>query len=248
MLLTFKTSFPTIKTSGVETFDMQQLDNLDITTDLANIQVIQGKSDQLEVSWVGTIKKQPQPIVDIVEKGDTLTVHIQPKRNRLQLLQFGDSFSSLHVTIKLPKKELATVNIKNDIGSIKVDNSHISEVMLESGVGNISINDTSTAILHVKSDLGTVNIVNTTGELHGKTDIGNIKIITNKIVNNMKLTTELGNIQIEVPVIPDNVSFDHYSELGSIKTFDNKGSLYVPNPMFTVRATTEMGNITVKEK
>lgn len=248
MIFTFKNSIQTTKASGNETFAAHSVNNLNIETDLANIDVVPGNSDGIEVAWEGTVKKQTDQLIKITEKADTLLLKIKPNKNRWNLLQFGEKNTKLNVTVTLPKKHLNELNIKNDIGSIYINSSHVKKLNLNSDVGNIAVHDTTAQAMNVQSELGTIKITESTGTLQAETDLGALQVQTSEIKHDMDLETGLGNILIEVPAIPENVSFDLYSDIGLVKTFDQKGGYHVPNPAYTIRATTDLGNITVKDK
>lgn len=246
MLFTFKNANQTTNTTGKKTVAAASLNNLKVVTDVAHVELVSGNTDSFEVTWDGTVETKKQPVVDIVEKGDTLSVTIQSDKKHFKIMSHSKRISSLKVTIALPKRQLKEVTIQSQVGKIDIDHGNMKKLTSTSNVGDISIQHTSTESINVRSDVGAIRVDDSTGMLRAQTNLGKIDIQASEINNDMELETDVGHISLKVSTVPDNVSFDLHSDLGTTKAFGKKGSYQVPNSEYTVRATTDLGSITVK--
>lgn len=100
----------------------------------------------------------------------------------------------------------------------------------------------------VENNVGNITLKNNQSKLHAESDVGNITIKTDEIKDDMTLLSEVGKIQLTVPSIPDNVTFDATSSVGSVRVFGEKGSYVHKGAKYIVTMTTDVGSITVKEE
>lgn len=247
VVLTAKGFFNQEVASKEETFRSENIENIIIDSDVANIRMLPTTEEEIKVEWSGKMLKSNKNKVQIEEDSEFLRIDIgQDSLLGMRKFQFGININMLYVDVYVPEKEFASIQIDNDVGSTNISSIKASNVTVDSDVAGMTIGNIAARSINATSAVGSINIKNSTGKLNAINDVGAIDILMNEITDDISLQTNVGSIKVTVPTIPENVTFNGASDIGSINIFEEKGSYISKDADYVVMMQTDIGNIKVK--
>ena len=247
-VFTAKDFFTRENIKGEAYFSSMDIEDIKITSDVANILVLPANSDDIRVKWEDSFLKsnRKNDFVSINEEDSELVITAGDK-SFFSINFFGfNFFNKRQVEVYLPEKQYRSIVIHNDIGSTNISSIKVDHLTTETSVSNLTIKDVQANDIRATSDVGLITLEDFTGELFAKSSVGNISIRTEEITNAMEIESDIGNIKLTVPTIPDNISFYTHSEIGSVNVFGEKGSYHNEQADHNISLETSVGNITVK--
>src|SRR5699024_4326642 len=156
--------------------------------------------------------------------------------------------NKLQIDLYLPDKKFSSLVVKNDVSNTDIKDIHVENLTTKTDVANVTLDHVTAGSVVAETDVGNLNIKNVRGKLFAKSDVGNITIHSNEIEEDMTLSSDVGKIRLSVPNIPDNVSFNADSSVGSVRVFGEKRSYNSKNSDHIDSITTYVGNINVDVK
>lgn len=249
MAFTAKQFFSRETLDDTQRFSGDHIDHIIIESDHANVNVLPSASEDIEISWKGSVvnkgRRSSDDRVSIDEEKSELRIHTEEFRF-FNISFFNlNLFNHLELTIYLPKKQYRTLDITNDIGSTVIKDISVDHLTAENDVANMTVESVQATSMVAKNDVGNITLTNNVGNLHAENDVGNITVSTDGIHDDMTLLSDIGKIKMTVSSIPDDVTFNAYSSIGSVRIFGEKGSYINREAKHIVSLTTEIGNITV---
>jgi DUF4097 and DUF4098 domain-containing protein YvlB len=242
----FNQAFVSWDTRGViteqRTFDIEPSAKLDINTEVGDIEVKAGDTDQVEVELVKTSWRADQAAAEAA--ASELTIEVVETQNGLEL------------SFETPRQEAPFMFEAHNLDSVDfiVTIPAELEVQLETRVGNIDLNGT-TGFATLVSQFGDIAVTNLTGSLKIDDRNGNITLIGIE-GENVGATSSFGDIQAEdivggsVSLHSDNGNFtiDNVRAEGDFEIESRFGEVDVVDlTSGPVDITTDNGNVTVKD-
>lgn len=249
MGLTAKQIFSREKVQQEQYFSKDHFDYIVVEGGKGNVKILPTSSDDIEVSWKGSIfNRDSEDVVSIEEKNSELKVHVgNGSFFNIPFLNFN-FLNRLEVRIFLPEKQYNSLSVKNDVGNTVIQDIWVDHLTAENDVANITIENVDAKSMVLENNVGNMTLKNNQSKLHAESDVGNIVIDTDEIKNDMTLLSDVGKIRMTVPTIPHNVTFDANSSVGNVKVFGEKGSYINKDADYIVSMSTDVGNITVDYK
>lgn len=183
--------------------------------------------------------------LDVKVKGKTLEIDVE--RKGFKWFSFDFFSKSPKVEIGLPNREYGTIKAETDNGTIDATQINVKTLEAETDNGEIILKEVESKNVVVESDNGDVVIEDSLGTINGKSNNGNVTIMTKTINQPMDLETDNGNILIQTQdqaknvlyrVKPDNGRVTIYGQSTTEKVI-GKGDI-------EIKLTTDNGNITVE--
>lgn len=249
MGLTAKPFFSRESLDHDQSFSGDQFDHLVIESNQAAVKILPSTSQNIEVSWKGSIVNRglgsSDNLVSIEEAGPELRIRVR-KPWFFNWSLFNLNFiNRLDVTVYLPQKWYRSLVVKNDVGSTVIKDVSVDHLIAENNVSNMTIENVQATSIVAKNDVGNITLTNNQGNLQAESVVGNIAVVTDDIMDDMTLRSDVGKIELTVPFVPDDVTFDAHSSVGAVRIFGEKGSYINRNATYVVSMTTEVGSITV---
>jgi len=248
MALTAKSFFTREKVDSELNFSGERFEHVVVEGGQGNVQILPSTSNDIEVSWKGSLfnRGSRDDVVRVEENDSELKINIGKQRFfNISFFNF-DFLNRLEVRIYMPEKQFKSLVVKSEIGNVNIKDVHVDHLTAETDVANMTIESVHTKSTVVETDVGNVTLENIEGKLHGESDVGNITIRNEEITNDMTFLSDVGKIELIVPRIPDNITFDADSSIGTVKVFGERGSYISNEAEHIVSMFTDIGNITVR--
>jgi DUF4097 and DUF4098 domain-containing protein YvlB len=224
--------------------DDSSFTNIEIFTDNAAVEIVPTNDSVATVEYSGKTKKKSKFIFKADVKGDTLAIQFKEKRR--SFIHFGFSSINLKLLVKVPEKQYNKIQAETDNGRIKAESIQVKDIMLETDNGAIDMKNIKATTTNVKTDNGKIALDNIDGKITGRTDNGEISLITNKLNRPIELSTDNGRIEIQTEKEPTNATIDAKTDNGRVDIFgyDNKHTVF-GNGEHLIKLRTDNGRITV---
>jgi DUF4097 and DUF4098 domain-containing protein YvlB len=245
------------------TFQSQEIENIEITSNGGDITILPGNPDQILVDliktgWGGTQKEALQKAEGLEmtwkEVGDTLYLTFN-RPNKIQVITYQGGSNKIDMTLNIPSNIHVVANSNDgDIFAEDIDGS----LDLEGRFGDIFITNITGELTAINRD-GDISINNLTAAQNDviiETQFGDIE--TNEINSeNTKLSSRDGNIEIndisssetlEISTEFGNISLKNFScEDLAIKARDGKSELQSGNVSNILSVDSKFGDIKVTD-
>ena len=249
MALTAKSFFTREKVDSELNFSADRFEHVVIEGGRGNVQILPSTSSDIEVIWKGSLfnRGSRDDIVWVEENDSELKINIGKQRRFFNISFFDfDFLNRLEVRVYMPEKQFNSLVVKSEVGNVNVKDVQVDYLTAETDVANMTIESVHTKSMVVETNVGNVMLENIEGKLHAESDVGNITIRNELITNDMTLLSDVGKIELTVPRIPDNITFDADSSIGNVKVFGDRGSYISSEAEHIVSMYTDIGNITVR--
>ncbi|WP_226668983.1 DUF4097 family beta strand repeat-containing protein [Metabacillus litoralis] len=242
-----------------ETFASSKIDSMIIKVDVGEVNIKEGKNDEIDVHLHGSIAKKlkDQMEFSVEEKGSTVEVNVSQRKNTffLQIPFINADFNSKRVLdVSVPKELLNKLDVKTDVGEIAIDGIDVDELKAHSDVGEIYVNG-FTGIGDFQSNVGEVELENISGKIKAQTDTGEIDLKVAEMTDDIELSSDVGEVTVSFANEPSNIGFDLSSDIGEVsingfKGYDNKSSgsivTQIGNGGPMLKVSTDIGEILVE--
>ena len=182
----------------------ESFNTIDILSDNATVEIIPTDSTTTTIEYIGKKRKNAKFDFDAKVNNETLTVKFKEKR--WNFFRFDLSFTKMELLVKVPEEQYDLIKIKNNNGKIKAENLDVKDISLETDNGNIELKNVDAVSTNVQSDNGKIVLEQVNGEIIGKTDNGQIMLVTNNLDRPIDLTTDNGRIEITTTTEPTNAN------------------------------------------
>ena len=216
VMMALKWNFANLSTAKYETnsYDFsEKVENISVVTDTADVIFVPSSDSELHVVCYET-----ENLRHIVTKKDgALVVELSDTRKWYEYI--GINFASPKITVALPASEYGEIEIKVSTGIVKLDGVKCEKLTSKGSTGDIFMKDVIVGErIFVERDTGDINFdacdareifaKTSTGDIKGSlltdkmfvagTDTGKISVPKNGDGGRCKLTTDTGNIKIEI--------------------------------------------------
>jgi len=221
--------------------------NIDVLSDNASVEIIPTNELTTTVEYIDKKGKNSKVDLRANVKKETLTVTL--KKKRWFTLNFDFSFSKKELLIKVPEKQYENIIANNDNGQIKLTNMDARDISFDTDNGTIELKNVDASSINVETDNGKIILEEVTGNIIGKTDNGQITLITTDLEHQIELTTDNGRIEINTKNEPTNVTIDAKTDNGKIDVFGAKNEHTVfGKGKNLIKLKTDNGRITVTKR
>ncbi|WP_438310579.1 DUF4097 family beta strand repeat-containing protein [Sporosarcina sp. FA9] len=197
--------------------------NIHINANLGDIHILPSEGNELTVRMESGSKKKIKGYkLSLKEKNNIVTIKAKKKS------KFGLSGKlpfDFKLIVEVPVKQYEQLKVNSNVSTLYIDSITANKFELETNVGHI----------HLKA---------ATGIIYAATNVGDINIQLNTILNDIVAKTQVGNVSVKVTEVPASLQTDLKNSIGN--TTENlpnlqNGSIGVGGPI--VKLTSEVGNI-----
>lgn len=210
------------------------IENINVEANIAQINIISEDRKDVSIHYHGDISPYINTSLNTKSSGNRLLITADSKNNHG--FNLSSTTVNLYLDIIIPTSYANNLNLKTDLGSIKIEglkldklsakgdlgainiqNTNVKELKAESSLGKISIEDTSSIKNKLSTDLGAIKTKNTLGSLEAKTNLGSIELEYNEFDFDIDADSDSGSIKIILPKT-SNFTLDAHTSMGSIKS------------------------------
>jgi len=244
-VVTGKEYFAYEEVGGEEQISAENLEEMSILSDVANLHIKPSMDNDLHVKWSGKVGIGNDSVVETKIKDRKLIVDIKNK-SFFNFINWNWHYYS--VEIYIPRKELNKLTVSNNVGIVVADHIEVQTIDVETDVSDIKIKSVKSNSIIVSSAVGKISINNSKGEIVANNDIGTIHIVVPEITGHITAKTDVGEIKLQTQKDQNKASIFGASDLGSIKIFNHKDQKYlVEGSEYLIDLKTDIGDITVSE-
>ncbi|MBH5320765.1 DUF4097 family beta strand repeat protein [Paenibacillus sp. GSMTC-2017] len=149
-------SFFTSEINDQQTADISKISNVNIKSDILDVQVVHGNQSEAVITVQGLASKSITSNLNLTvnPKGDTLEINLKGKDKSF----FGFDWNNVRMTVELPEKDWNILTVATENGDIKIDQLVFNDVNLQSDYGDINT-DQFTALTSLTANVNS-------GDLH----------------------------------------------------------------------------------
>ena len=165
--------------------------NIDAIND--DVTVEPNDSDNIEISYYDSHISQYK----ITDNDSTLTIKEQD--DNILKLNFNFIIKRKNLIIKVPKKLISELELRNTVGNVKLSDLNLTNVKITSNVGNIKLEKLNITNLFIENTAGNTvvaNINSEDGEFNINSESGNIYITTLNNFNIANIKNAFGDVSL----------------------------------------------------
>lgn len=165
--------------------------NIDAIND--DVTVEPNDSDNIEISYYDSQISQYK----ITDNDSTLTIKEQD--DNILKLNFNFIIKRKNLIIKVPKKLIPELELRNTVGNVKLSDLNLTNVKITSNVGNIKLEKLNITNLSIENTAGNTvvaNINSEDGEFNINSESGNIYITTLNNFNIANIKNAFGDVSL----------------------------------------------------
>ncbi|GAA5415922.1 hypothetical protein Pryu01_00954 [Paraliobacillus ryukyuensis] len=205
-----------------KTFDASNIEALDVAVNVADTTIEQSADSSIHVHLVGKVSERTQKQMKYEVYEEAGTVIIQLNQTGAQWFNFSIlpslSFNKLDLVIQLPDKMFKKLMLSSDVAELNILYGDFQSVNITSDVGDIQIENTKTSQVTIEADDGDIDIENGLGSWEITSDVGDTDISLDTWNNDVLIYTNVGEIDVELPVLPNQFKMDLASDVGEVET------------------------------
>ncbi|MGP4068409.1 DUF4097 family beta strand repeat-containing protein [Halobacillus sp. B29] len=226
-----------LKVHKEEAFTASEIQAIHVDTSSADIQFVEGKSNQIEVSLSGYARKWKEYSYEVEEAEGQLNVNLKKKNNGL-----GFSFGfvrgdNLELLVKVPKQKLEVVNIGTSSSEVTLRDIQVSQLIAATSSGDIEVSSLevdeqlnlhsssgSVMMTNIKGSEAEVDLKTSSGDIEGKgllfnemkaqSSSGNVDVLHESMAGNLTAHTSSGDVTFSFEEEPQSFILDYQSSSG----------------------------------
>lgn len=210
-----------------ETYNLADINNIDISCDVTNVKFKEGSNDDIRVVVYGYSNSSVN--VDLINS----KLKIDYKQHSFKFFSLGGSQNELVVYI--PTSYDNDINIECDFGNIDVISLDNASINVKVNCGNVNLGNVKN--VDIDADLGDVDISCVLNKLNIDADCGSIKIDRLDLKENSYIKSDLGDVKINGT---NDIFIDVDIDLGNTKINNNNRYSDV-----TLKIEADCGNVKV---
>ncbi|API92739.1 hypothetical protein J32TS6_19440 [Virgibacillus pantothenticus] len=244
-LFTFK-SLARQEVAVTKEVSADEVTNLEFELVNEEVTIVPTEKSDISIELKGRSNRPDKEFLEIEQQDGTLIVRKKPEKFRIQFFNRGDS---LTLTVRLPQKEFASMQIDSKNGAIYGEQFSVKTLHASAANGKIVLEQVKTDTTEVSTRNGGVELSHVEGRLIGKTSNGSMALLTDKLNQSMELNTKNGSIDINVKEEPTNVTYDLRTDNGGIEVFGNDDwDTVVGDGTHIIKAVTANGSIAIMKQ
>ncbi len=159
-----------------------------IDSEVSNIEIVKGDSDQIEVKTTGKVSDTIKVHLKVEKKNDSVRILIWQDRPETLMM----NTTNLDTVITLPKDFAGDLDIRTNVGDLAFGEFKGDSLIIDSDVGDVQGIVEAEAI-EIESDVGTIDVTVNGGDIILKADVGEIEFICEK-ADSLIATSDVGAI------------------------------------------------------
>ncbi len=205
----------------------EKITDILIFSNVGDVNVVPYDGNEIQVSMKGkTEKKWTDDFrLSLEEKDNRITI----EANQIEKARLFNIYSGTYeLLVKMPKKEFETLEVHSDVANIDI--------------GGVTANH-----YKIKTTMGDIHGNQLNGIVQAESEVGNISLRFQNIINDIVAESEMGNITVTSEELPEALQTDLTNSMGdeTIQLPNGKsGSIGAGGPL--VKLTTEVGDLALK--
>ncbi|PIS10081.1 MAG: hypothetical protein COT73_11305 [Bdellovibrio sp. CG10_big_fil_rev_8_21_14_0_10_47_8] len=227
-------------------YDTKNLTEFELHGKYTDIEVVPSSSNQLSMSWKGTISKfdQTKPPVSVSDDGLTMTMTIDQTENDNSLIQLGGDSGSGFIQLEVPKN-IQKVVLKTVSGNIQLHKVNLKGLRVQVVSGDTLIENSDIENISSQSVSGDLKITGPIKRLSGASISGDMDLEIANASPIIDLKTTSGDCHFKFNVDPQ-VTIQYYSISGSASIDPELGPSPADGSKFSAQVGQGTGLISVK--
>lgn len=181
--------------TGKETFKADDFNKLDIQTDAMAVLITKSETEEATVELLVDDSIESEFKFNASVKSNTLEVVVKEKTKSKGLL--NDTSGERKLLISLPDKVYTDLTIDNSFGLVDVS-------------------DLQSENMDIQVDAGQIQLKDSAGEMKLEVDSGQIVVEGLSLENDLKASTDAGEIRIILNETPDSAEINLSSDIGAV--------------------------------
>ena len=245
-IATFKFNLFTESEKGEQSFAAANIANLNLDSDVAQVSIEPGNTDEVTVAWnTGNFRGDWK--IHTALNGDTLQIRTDWKQK--SFWSFGLRSKPPVLTIRVPKNhEFKEIQTYNKVGSLDIRHVTADEVSARTSVAQLALEDIKTTKLTAVSKVGMIEIARSSGRIDVRNDVGSVEIQASELEDDINVKTSVGEIEVNLDRKPANAMISGTSGIGDVDVFGGNAVYSAGEMKHQVKLRTELGTIEVHAK
>lgn len=180
--------------TNLETIEMEdsiewsQEQKIIIDSEVSDIEIITGDSDQIEVKTTGKVSSNVEVHLKLEKKNDSIRILMWQERPET----FVTNTTNLDTVITLPKDFAGDLDIRTNVGDLDFGEFDGDSLSVNSDVGDVQ-GVVEAKEIEIESNVGEIDVTVNGGDIILKADVGEIEFICEK-ADSLIATTNVGAI------------------------------------------------------
>ncbi|KON88234.1 hypothetical protein AF332_16435 [Sporosarcina globispora] len=202
-----------------QTFNSQNLKNVSIHSELADVIIHPADNDKVKIELKGRTSKKPKTEFQASADGETLNISVKQK-TKIFNVDFGFVNNDVNLNVYLPKKMYDSLEFNTNLGDISAnDKLTAKNATLKTDMGDIELNGFEGEKIVGNTALGDIEIKGLHAAFDLNTDKGDVNLQpVLALENENKIRSALGDVKVEVSEDPEGLALDLSTELGDIES------------------------------
>ncbi|SDB81812.1 Putative adhesin [Pelagirhabdus alkalitolerans] len=226
-----------------------EIDRIDIDADVGSIDVRPHAGDTIRIEASGMMNPTRSSPLEVNDEGENLSITLaQGERSWFYYLPYRSDVL-FHLTIFLPEDYDGILNAKLNVGTINIESLSPRTLYTQVDAGRAHLRNLTVENGTIDLSLGEVAISNVKGPWSVSNQVGNVNMRLSEWEDEILINSSIGNIQVDLPIDPDQDQFELTSTLGDVHLRETSSSLFEgvdqDSQTGSLKATTDIGNIDV---
>lgn len=216
-------SLPAVGISEERVLNGEEIDQIQVETDIASIKINESSDEQLYVSLNGMMdeKSKENYRFSVESHGNQAEIIFDVnENNRFSFFEFNNLNTEL--IISLPKKSFKEVDIHSNVGKIEIGTIRAEELVVGTNVGKIALGEYIGKQAELKTDVGKIEVKKAIGQMNIETNTGNVYLGMDKIDEDINIKSNTGKVEVVAMNKPNFLTLDLKSDIGKV-TADTEG-------------------------
>jgi DUF4097 and DUF4098 domain-containing protein YvlB len=239
---------PKVEIDEQKTFDANEINRIDVKTDIGDVNIMESESNKIEVHIYGEVSKNQKDRyqIEIEQNGDTVIVTSKVKKKLFSLPFVSFNGGKRAIDIAIPKGMINQLEVDSDVGDINMEQVSVKELDISTDVGKIKADYLEVVKAAIETNVGDTDIKNATGKFDIESDTGKVKLYMETITEDINIESNVGEVVVHVGDSRDTVALDLDTSVGDI---DVNGTYMMGKnengPTVTVK--TDVGDIVIEK-
>lgn len=202
-----------------QTFNGQNLKNVSIHSELADVIFHPADNDKVKIELKGRTSKKLKTKFQASADGKTLNISVKQK-TKIFNVDFSFVNNDVNLNVYLPKKMYDSLEFNTKLGDISAsDKLTAKNATIKTDIGDIELNGFEGEKIVGNTALGDIKIKGLHAAFDLNTDEGDVNLQpVLALKNENKIRSALGDVKVDVSEDPEGLALDLSTELGDIES------------------------------
>jgi len=217
-----------------KTIDAAAIQHISVKADYAEVVLLPGKDSDIHVSFQGSALNSMEKQVSFkaeAQPSDTAVIEALIHKKFQTGIDIPQLFDMINgnlrpkLEITVPDKMYRSLQVKGDIGSVRIEGLQAQTAKLSTDVGTLSVDGFKSDSFKASTDTGAMNIKDVSGAVELESGIGAIHLSLSEFSRDATVYSDIGGISVKLPRT-DAMRVDIKSEIGA-------STVNLPDMVFT---------------